>query len=99
MVLWELMTLLRLPHGRYSNAELEEKVWKALHPERPPLLSTIDGEESIKKGTLMVEQPIRDLLRRCWSPIINDRPTMKAVHAALGMHFSEISCDITGNSQ
>ena len=39
-------------------------------------------------------------LRQCWSPIINERLTRKAVHghAALVVHLSEISCDTAGNS-
>ena len=77
----------------------------------PNLIDTFPRFDSKKlmKGTLLgkgsfcsvYKLPIRDLLRRCWSPIINERPTMKAVHghAALVMHLSEISCDTAGNSQ
>jgi hypothetical protein len=39
MVLWELMTLRKLPHRRYLNSKLETHVWMGPDHERP-LLST-----------------------------------------------------------
>mmetsp|Transcript_6781 Transcript_6781/g.16644 ORF Transcript_6781/g.16644 Transcript_6781/m.16644 type:complete len:484 (+) Transcript_6781:316-1767(+) len=99
MVLWELMTLRKLPHGRYSNAEIKNHVWMGPNHERPPLITVPEDahlnlytyENTGYHSVLILERSMRDLIRLCWSPIINERPTMKVVQEALAVHRSEVS--------
>ena len=102
MVLWELMTLRKLPHRRYSNVELKNRVWMGPNHERPPLRSANKDETfplfhfktysaTGNDCDLTLEPPIRDVLQQCWSPMINERPAMKFVQQALSLHLSEIS--------
>ena len=93
MVLWELMTLCKLPHRRYSNLQLKEKVWLGPDHERPPLMAFADGNVCDKvflEITFLLELPIRNLLERCWSPMVRDRPTMKSIHEVLQKHLLEV---------
>ena len=92
MVLWELMTLRKLPHRRYSSSKIEEKIWLGPDHERPPLVTCIDGNitaKAVGDSKFLLELPIRNLLERCWSPIVHDRPTMKVVHQVLQKHLVE----------
>jgi len=97
MVLWELMTLRKLPHRRYSNSQLEEQVWLGPDNERPPLMISDEGNISdnlICDNTILLELPIRNLLEQCWSPMVHKRPTMKSVHQVLQKHLLEV-CHFT----
>ena len=106
VVLWELMTLRKLPHRRYSNSKLETQVWMGPDHERPSLTSIseckpkpvpspcccfCENEKVAGSASILLERPIRNLLHQCWSPMIHERPTMKSVHEALELHLLEIS--------
>lgn len=94
MVLWQLMTLRKLTHGRYSNAKLETQVWVGPRPERPPLVSSPTKDDhqkplaDMQNDTSLLERPIENLLERCWAPVVGDRPTMKFVQKTLESHLA-----------
>ncbi|XP_025831328.1 tyrosine-protein kinase Btk29A isoform X2 [Agrilus planipennis] len=67
VLMWEVFTCGKMPYGRLKNAEVVERVQKGLILERP--------KNCYKE--------VYDIMRKCWSPVPENRPSFRVLKEQL----------------
>ena len=80
IVIWQVMAL-ETPYAKFNVAKMFQQVYDCPHV-RPSLEEWDDSEDTSQQFEWLVK-----LLRRMWSPLIEDRPSIKKVHAILNHQF------------